>query len=144
MHVKEILAHKGPAVVTIGPGAVVADVVASLAQHRIGALVVTSDGRRIEGIVSERDVVKALNAYGTDLLQMAVREIMTADVHTCVPADEVRSLARTMTDKRFRHMPVVVNGALSGIVTIGDIVKGRVDELETEHEQLMDYISSAG
>ena len=120
------------------------DVVASLAQHRIGALVVTSDGRRIEGIVSERDVVKALNAYGTDLLQMAVREIMTADVHTCVPADEVRSLARTMTDKRFRHMPVVIDGALSGIVTIGDIVKGRVDELETEHEQLMDYISSAG
>ena len=144
MHVKEILAHKGPAVVTIGPGAAVADVVASLAQHRIGALVVTSDGRRIEGIVSERDVVKALNAFGTDLLQMAVREIMTADVHTCVPADEVRSLARTMTDKRFRHMPVVIDGALSGIVTIGDIVKGRVDELETEHEQLMDYISSAG
>jgi CBS domain-containing protein len=144
MHVKEILAHKGPAVVTIGPGAAVADVVASLAQHRIGALVVTSDGRTIEGIVSERDVVKALNTFGTELLHMAVREIMTADVHTCVPADEVRSLARTMTDKRFRHMPVVVDGALSGIVTIGDIVKGRVDELETEHEQLMDYISSAG
>jgi len=144
MHVKEILAHKGPAVVTIGPGAAVADVVASLAQHRIGALVVTSDGRTIEGIVSERDVVKALNTFGAELLHMAVREIMTADVHTCVPADEVRSLARTMTERRFRHMPVVVDGALSGIVTIGDIVKGRVDELETEHEQLMDYISSAG
>ena len=144
MHVKEILAHKGPAVVTIGPGAAVADVVASLAQHRIGALVVTSDGRTIEGIVSERDVVRALNSYGADLLRMTVREIMTADVHTCVPADEVRSLARTMTERRFRHMPVVVDGALSGIVTIGDIVKGRVDELETEHEQLMDYISSAG
>ena len=144
MHVKEILAHKGPAVVTIGPGAAVADVVASLAQHRIGALVVTSDGRTIEGIVSERDVVNALNTFGAELLHMAVREIMTADVHTCVPTDEVRSLARTMTDKRFRHMPVVVDGALSGIVTIGDIVKGRVDELETEHEQLMDYISSAG
>ena len=144
MHVKEILAHKGPAVVTIAPGASVARVVAMLAEHRIGALVVTSDGRRIEGIVSERDVVRALNAFGADLLGMAVREIMTADVHTCVPADEVRSLARTMTDKRFRHMPVVIDGALSGIVTIGDIVKGRVDELETEHEQLMDYISSAG
>ena len=144
MHVKDILAHKGPAVVTITPGATVADVAASLAQHRIGAIVVTSDGRRIEGIISERDVVRALNTHGADLLRMAVREIMTADVHTCVPADEVRSLARTMTDKRFRHMPVVVDGALSGIVTIGDIVKGRVDELETEHEQLMDYISSAG
>ena len=144
MHVKDILAHKGPAVVTIAPGAAVADVVASLAQHRIGALVVTSDGRTIEGIVSERDVVNALNTFGAELLHMAVREIMTADVHTCVPADEVRSLARTMTERRFRHMPVVVDGALSGIVTIGDIVKGRVDELETEHEQLMDYISSAG
>jgi CBS domain-containing protein len=144
MHVKEILAHKGPAVVTVVPTATVARVVALLAEHRIGALVVTSDGRRIEGIVSERDVVRALNAFGGEVLRLTVREIMTADVHTCVPADEVRSLARTMTDKRFRHMPVVVDGALSGIVTIGDIVKGRVDELETEHEQLMDYISSAG
>ena len=144
MHVKQILDHKGPAVVTIAPGATVARVVALLAEHRIGALVVTSDGRRIEGIISERDVVRALGSFGADVLGMSVREIMTADVHTCAPADEVRSLARTMTDKRFRHMPVVVDGALSGIVTIGDIVKGRVDELETEHEQLMDYISSAG
>ena len=144
MHVKDILAHKGPAVVTIQPGAMVADVVASLAEHRIGALVVTSDGRRIEGIVSERDVVLALHTHGADVLQTTVQDIMTAEVHTCVPADEVRSLARTMTEKRFRHMPVVIDGALSGIVTIGDIVKGRVDELETEHEQLMDYISSAG
>jgi CBS domain-containing protein len=144
MHVKEILAHKGPAVITIAPGETVARVAQLLAEHRIGALVVTRDGLRIEGIVSERDVVKALNAFGADVLNIAVREIMTADVHTCVPADEVRSLARTMTEKRFRHMPVVVDGALSGIVTIGDIVKGRVDELETEHEQLMDYISSAG
>jgi len=144
MHVKQILARKGPAVVTVAPAATVARVVASLAEHRIGALVVTSDGRRIEGIVSERDIVKALSAHGADVLGMAVREIMTADVHTCVPDDEVRALARIMTDKRFRHMPVVVDGALAGIVTIGDIVKGRVDELETEHEQLMDYISSAG
>jgi CBS domain-containing protein len=144
MHVKEILAHKGPAVVTIAPGATVALVVELLAEHRIGALVVTRDGRRIEGIVSERDVVKALHTFGAEVLTIAVREIMTVDVHTCVPADEVRSLARTMTDKRFRHMPVVVDGVLSGIVTIGDIVKGRVDELETEHEQLMGYISSAG
>ena len=144
MHVKEILAHKGPAVVTIAPGLTVARVVELLAEHRIGALVVTSDDRRIEGIVSERDVVRALNTFGAAVLNMTVREIMTADVHTCVPADEVRSLARTMTEKRFRHMPVVVDGSLSGIVTIGDIVKGRVDELETEHEQLMDYISSAG
>ena len=144
MHVKEILAHKGPAVITIAPGDTVSRVAQLLAEHRIGALVVTRDGLRIEGIVSERDVVKALNTFGADVLNIAVREIMTADVHTCVPADEVRSLARTMTEKRFRHMPVVVDGSLSGIVTIGDIVKGRVDELETETDQLMEYISSAG
>lgn len=143
MRVKDVLAHKGAAVATIEPGATVAEVVAALAQHGIGALVVSSDGHRVEGIISERDVVRALNSVGADLLGRAVREVMTADVHTCVPTDEVRSLARTMTDKRVRHMPVVVDGALAGIVAIGDVVKSRVDELETEHDQMVGYISSA-
>lgn len=143
MQVKDVLAHKGVAVATIGPGATVAEVTTALAEHRVGALVVSSDGTTIEGIVSERDVVRALNAFGVDLLGMAVHEIMTADVHTCVPTDEVRSLARTMTEKRFRHMPVKVGGVLAGIMSIGDVVKSRVDELETEHDQLVDYISTA-
>jgi len=143
MRVKDVLAIKGTSVATIGPGATVADAIAVLARHGVGALVVTTDGRGIEGIISERDVVRGLNNLGSTLLGAAVREIMTADVHTCEPADEVRSLAKTMTDKHFRHMPVLVDGALAGIMSIGDVVKSRVDELETEHAQLVGYISAS-
>jgi len=143
MRVKDVLAIKGTSVATIGPGATVADAIAALARHGVGALVVTTDGRGIEGIISERDVVRGLNNLGSTLLGAAVREIMTADVHTCEPADEVRSLAKTMTDKHFRHMPVLVDGALAGIMSIGDVVKSRVDELETEHAQLVGYISAS-
>ena len=143
MRVKDVLAHKSPGVATVEPGQSVADVVAALARHGVGALVVSSDGRTIEGIISERDVVRALHSIGPALLQTAVREIMTVNVHTCVPSDEVALLARTMTDKRFRHMPVTIDGALAGILSIGDLVKSRMDEMETEHDQLVDYISSA-
>jgi len=143
MQVKDVLAHKSAEVATIEPGRSVAEVVAALARNGVGALVVSSDGRTIEGIISERDVVRALNSLGAALLQTAVREIMTVSVHTCVPTDQVASLARTMTDKRFRHMPVTIDGALAGIVSIGDLVKSRMDEMETEHDQLVDYISSA-
>jgi CBS domain-containing protein len=143
MQVKDVLAHKSAEVATIEPGRSVAEVVAALARNGVGALVVSSDGRTIEGIISERDVVRALNSRGAALLQTAVREIMTVSVHTCVPTDQVASLARTMTDKRFRHMPVTIDGALAGIVSIGDLVKSRMDEMETEHDQLVDYISSA-
>ena len=144
MRVQDVLAKKGDAVATIGTGATVAQVVSDLAGHRVGALVVSADGRTVRGIVSERDVIHALDAYGVDVLDMPVSAIMTAEVHTCTPADEVRALATTMTAKRFRHMPVLVDGELAGIVSIGDIVKIRVDELETEQEQLLGYISSAG
>ena len=143
MQVKDVLAHKSAEVATIEPGRSVAEVVAALARNGVGALVVSSDGRTIEGIISERDVVRALNSLGAALLQTAVREIMTVSVHTCVPTDQVASLARTMTDKRFRHMPVTIDGALAGIVSIGDLVKSRMEEMETEHDQLVDYISSA-
>ena len=143
MQVKDVLAHKGPEVATTVPTATVAQVVAALAARGVGALVVSDDGRSIAGIVSERDVVRALHTFGADLLDMAVSEIMTADVHTCVPDDAVRTVAATMTNHRFRHVPVVVDGVLSGIVSIGDLVKSRVDELETEHDQLVEYISSA-
>ncbi len=144
MRVQDVLAKKGDRVATIGTDATVAEVIGDLAGHRVGALVVSSDGRTVRGIVSERDVVHALDAYGADVLDMPVNSIMTADVHTCSPTDEVRDLARAMTDKRFRHMPVIVDGELAGIVSIGDIVKIRVDELETEQAQLMGYIASAG
>lgn len=144
MRVKDVLASKGSAVATIAPDAGIAQVLALLAEHRIGALVVTESGTGgtgVTGIVSERDIVRALDTQGAALLQQPVSSIMTVGVQTCGLADEIRELARTMTDGRFRHMPVVVDGALAGIVTIGDIVKHRIDELETEKGQLVDYIS---
>ncbi len=142
MRVKDILHKKGTEVATIDPEATIAQAVAVLYERRIGALVVSSDGAEISGILSERDVVGALATLGPDLLTAPVRRFMTADVLTCEPGDELRTLAITMTDKRFRHMPVTVDGRLAGIVSIGDVVKHRVDELQTEHDQLMDYISS--
>jgi CBS domain-containing protein len=142
MRVKDILKRKGTAVATIEPDATIAEAVAMLHGKRIGAVVVSDDGVTIIGIVSERDVVGALATIGPGLLTATVRQIMTSEVLTCGPDDELRALAITMTDKRFRHMPVTVGGRLTGIVSIGDVVKHRVDELQTEHDQLMDYISS--
>ena len=144
MRVKDILNKKGTDVATIDPGATIAAAVALLHRHRIGALVVSTDGATISGILSERDVVAALATMGADLLSGTVRQIMTSEVLTCEPGDELRTLAITMTEKRFRHMPVTVGGRLAGIVSIGDVVKHRVDELQTEHDQLIDYISSSG
>ena len=142
MRVHDVLNHKGSAVVTIEPGATIAEVLDSLAKNGIGSLVVTGDGKTVEGIVSERDIVRALNVRGTDLLGTAVRNVMRTDVLTCAPNDQISTLARTMTEKRYPHLPVMVDGVLSGIVSIGDVVKSRVDELETEHDQLIDYLYS--
>jgi len=142
MQVKDVLGHKGKAVVTLGSATNVAELLAVLAEHNIGAVVISDDGRAVSGIVSERDVVRALPARGADLLSRPVSEIMTVDVRTCRPEDESRTLAQTMTERRFRHMPVVEDGALIGIVTIGDIVKQRIDELETAQDQLVGYINS--
>ena len=144
MLVKNILAHKGATVATVEPTATIGAATAELADRGVGALVVSTDGRTINGILSERDIVRALNTFGVGLVSMTVGEVMTTKVTTCGPADEVRSVARTMTERRFRHMPVIVDGALAGIVSIGDLVKSRIDELETEHDQLVEYISSAG
>lgn len=143
MRVHDVLVHKGSAVATIGPRATVAEVLDSLAHHGIGALVVTGDGRTVEGIISERDIVRALHMRGAELLGMAVEEVMRVDVPTCVPDDQISTLARTMTEKRYPHLPVVVDGILGGIVSLGDVVKSRVDELETEQHQLVDYLYSA-
>jgi CBS domain-containing protein len=144
MRVQDILTRKGSAVATIDPDATIAEAVAMLHGRRIGAVVVSADGAAIIGILSERDVVGALATVGPGLLTAPVRQFMTAEVLTCGPDDELRALAITMTAKRFRHMPVVVNSRLAGIVSIGDVVKLRVDELQTEHDQLVDYISSSG
>jgi CBS domain-containing protein len=143
MRVHDVLVHKGSAVVTIGPDATIAEALDSLAQHGIGALVVTRDGQTIGGIISERDIVRALRLRGADLLGIVVGEVMRVDVPTCAPDDQISTLARPMTQKRYPHLPVVVDGVLGGIVSIGDVVKSRVDELETEQSQLVDYLYSA-
>ncbi len=142
LRIKDVLRHKGSAVVTVAPDATVQDLLAALSEHAVGALVVSTDGQQVDGIVSERDVVRRLHDDGADLLNQTVASIMTSDVHTCEPEDLIDDLMRAMTERRIRHIPVVVDGHLAGIVSIGDIVKFRMDELETERRQLQDYISS--
>ncbi|MCY7342704.1 MAG: CBS domain-containing protein [Pseudonocardia sp.] len=139
MRIADVLRGKGSGVVTVGPEATVAELVSELAGHNVGALPVVEGGRLI-GIVSERDVVRRLHAGGAALLGARVADIMTTDVTTCAPGDNVADLARVMTTGRFRHLPVVADGELAGIVSIGDLVKARIDLLESEREQLQSYI----
>jgi CBS domain-containing protein len=141
MHISEILRRKGGEVATIEPDAQVRRLLALLAEQNIGAVVVSTDGTTIEGIASERDVVRRLNDRGAGLLDEPVSSIMTATVRTCEPGDNVEDLRATMTEHRIRHVPVVRDGKLAGIVSIGDVVKSAIAELETEREQLVDYIS---
>ena len=142
MHISQLLRHKGGDVATVEASASIRTALALLAQHGVGALVVSADGRSIDGIVSERDVVRALHERGAALLAEPVSSVMTPDVHTCLPGAGVEELARTMTDHRVRHVPVVDGGRLVGIVSIGDVVKARLDELENERAQLVDYIQT--
>jgi CBS domain-containing protein len=134
MKVQEILAHKGNKVVTIRPDATVATAVHRLALERIGALVVSEDGTAIAGVLSERDIVLALADEGAAVLapDRRVRDLMTKGVRTCRPADAVKAVMAEMTRHRFRHMPVVEGGRLAGLVSIGDVVKSRLDEMELE------------
>jgi CBS domain-containing protein len=143
MQISQVLRHKGRDVATVDGGESVRAALELLARHGVGALVVSSDGRRIDGIVSERDVARGLHERGAALLADPVSSVMTADVHTCRPDASVHELARTMTDHRVRHVPVVEDGVLAGIVSIGDVVKARLDELETERAQLVDYIQTS-
>jgi CBS domain-containing protein len=140
MRIADVLRNKGASVATITPETSVAGLLTELAVHNIGAMVVMSqDG--LVGIVSERDVVRRLHELGTDILRRPVSDIMSTVVATCTPEDSVNSLTTLMTEKRVRHVPVVVNGRLAGIVSIGDVVKTRMEELETEQQQLQAYIT---
>ncbi|MFI9817059.1 CBS domain-containing protein [Saccharothrix variisporea] len=139
MRIADVLRTKGSAVATVGTRASVAELVAALAEHNVGAMVVVGpDG--IAGIVSERDVVRRLHDRGPGLLDAPVEEIMTAEVHTCSPKDSVESLSVLMTERRIRHVPVVSDGQLVGIVSIGDVVKSRISQLEEDQDQLTAYI----
>ena len=141
MKINDVLRGKGNQVVTISPEATVTELLAMLAEHNVGALVVSADGTTVAGIVSERDVVRLMN--GTpDAGEVRVSAIMTSEVHTCGPDDHIDNLMRLMTDRRIRHVPVVVDGSLAGIVSIGDVVKSRIGELEFERQQLSNYISA--
>ncbi|HLS26733.1 MAG TPA: CBS domain-containing protein [Beutenbergiaceae bacterium] len=144
MRISEVLRRKGTAVMTIRPDATVRDMVRVLEENRIGALVVSEDeGKTLVGIISERDVVRELNRVGGSVLDEPVRNLMTTDVYTCVPEDELETLAHTMTEKRVRHLPVVVDGELQALVSIGDVVKHRIDELQAERDQLVDYVHTS-
>jgi CBS domain-containing protein len=140
MRIADVLKGKGSAVTTVSPDAAVTEVLRFITEGNLGALPVV-DGGRIVGIVSERDVVRRLHQQGGAMLDARVSEIMTADVVTCSPDDGVGDLAKIMTERRVRHLPVVVDGVLSGIVSIGDLVKARIDMLEQEREQLESYIA---
>jgi CBS domain-containing protein len=141
MRIADILAGKGRDVVTVAPTDTVTTLLAALAERNVGACVVVDDSG-IAGIVSERDVVRALHQRGAHALGVPISEIMTAMVATCGPDDRVEHLSVTMTEKRIRHIPVLdADGALAGIVSIGDVVKSRIDQLEVHREQLEAYIS---
>ena len=140
MRIADVLRTKGAAVATITPETSVSGLLNELARNNIGAMVVvSSDG--VVGIVSERDVVRKLHEHGVELMKLPVSAIMTTMVATCSPTDTVDHLTALMTTKRVRHIPVVENERLVGIVSIGDIVKQRMEELESEQRALHDYIT---
>ena len=143
MLISDVLKTKGHEVVKVRPADPVALAVAKLAEHRIGAVVVSDDGRSVHGIASERDVVRALASRGAAVMSEPVTAIFTADVRTVTPETPVEEVMRLMTELRVRHAPVVVDGALHGIVSIGDVVKNRMDELETERTALTEYITAS-
>ena len=142
MQIAQLLRRKGPEVVTVTPGSPVRTALSLMADRGIGALVVGGAPGAVDGILSERDVVRGLHASGPGVLDGPVSALMTAEVRTCVPSASVHDLARLMTEHRVRHVPVVEDGRLLGIVSIGDVVKARLDELEEERAHLVDYIQT--
>ena len=142
MRISDVIRRKGGEVITVRTDASVTELLGLLSEHRIGAVVVSDDGSTVHGIVSERDVVRHLHTDGGALLEAPVSQIMTSEVHTCTPDDSLDDLEAAMTERRFRHVPVVVDGKLHAIVSIGDVVKNRIDDLQAERDQLRTYIQS--
>ena len=141
MRISDILRVKGTQVITVSPDTTVRRLLAVLAEHRIGAVVVSSDGTSVEGIASERDIVRALARRGAAVMSEPMTAIYTAEVHTVTPQTPLEEVMRMMTEHRVRHAPVVADGALQGIVSIGDVVKNRIGELETERDALTGYVT---
>ncbi|MBI3215702.1 MAG: CBS domain-containing protein [Mycobacterium sp.] len=141
MRIADVLRNKGADVATVRPEATVDELLTGLAERNIGAMVVVGSAGVIAGIVSERDVVRKLHEHGPDVLALPVAQIMTSVVATCSLESSVDDLSELMTEKRVRHIPVLVDGRLAGIVSIGDVVKTRMEELKTERQQLQAYIT---
>lgn len=140
--VETIINRKGREVVTISPAATLGQAAALLAQHNVGAVVVSRDGSAVDGILSERDIVRRFAADdGVGTASVPVSQTMTADVHVAQPTTTVDELMQVMTTHRIRHVPVVEGGGLVGIVSIGDVVKNRIDDLETQAESLREYVT---
>ncbi len=140
MRIRDVVAAKNEQkVITVSPSATVRDLLGLLAEHNVGALVVSGDGGTVDGIVSERDVVRRLH-QNTELLQATVESIMTTDVRTCTPEDRLDDLMSLMTERRIRHVPVCEDDRLVGIVSIGDVVKHKIDALQFERDQLDSYV----
>ncbi|MBS4083394.1 MAG: CBS domain-containing protein [Rhizobiales bacterium] len=143
MTVRKILSLKGSDVLTIAPEKKLLDAIALLAKHKIGALVVTGSNREVVGIISERDIVRLLSNTDNNRFENTVASAMTKEVKTCKPEDTIQRVMQVMTAGRFRHMPVVENGRLTGVISIGDVVKLRLEEMERESEHLKEYIATA-
>jgi CBS domain-containing protein len=143
MIVSMILEAKGRNVVTIGAKATIGEAVDELASRKIGAIVVVEGIDRIVGIISERDVVRAVAKKGTDVLSESVGSIMTREVMTCADSETINEVMTRMTRGRFRHLPVAKQGRLTGIISIGDVVKARIEEVEREAEEMRAYIATA-
>jgi CBS domain-containing protein len=141
MLISDILRVKGTQVVTVTPDTKVRQLLAVLAEYGIGAVVVSHDGTSVDGIASERDIARALARRGAAVMSEPVTAIYTAEVYTVMPQTPLEEVMRLMTEHRIRHAPVVVGGRLHGLVSIGDVVKNRIDELETERTALTDYIT---
>ncbi len=143
MYVSALLEAKGTDVVTAAPNTTVDQAVALLAKKKIGVLVISVDGKSVEGILSERDIVRALADEGSRVGALEASALMSRDVITCAPNDTIESLMGLMTERRIRHLPVLHDGALAGIVSIGDVVKHRLAEIESEAEALRQYVAQA-
>ncbi len=143
MNVEKILTVKGDNVISIEPTAKLVDAARLLSTHRIGAVVIVGAGGRLSGILSERDIVRAIAGHGAAALEMPVSQEMTRNVMTCVETDSVADIMEKMTTGKFRHLPVLRDGKMIGLVSIGDVVKHRVGEIERESEEMRDYIRTA-
>ena len=142
MTVRDILDRKGRDVVTLGPDGSIADAARFLAENRIGAVVVSKDGAHIDGILSERDIVRAIASGGAAVLDQPVSSVMTANVKRCRETSTVNEVMSLMSSNRFRHLPVENDGKLVGIISIGDVVKRRIEDIEREADEIRNYIAT--